>query len=80
MFKNVLLPIDLDQESSWKKALPSALEFCRASGGGLHILTVVPDFGMSIVGQFFPEGFEKKWPKRFYKNFTNLLMLTFQPK
>ena len=34
MFKNVLLPIDLDQESSWKKALPSALEFCRASGVG----------------------------------------------
>ena len=33
MFKNVLLPIDLDQESSWKKALPSALESCRASGG-----------------------------------------------
>ena len=60
MFKTVLLPIDLDQESSWKKALPTALEFCRASGGSLHILTVVPDFGMSIVGQFFPEGFEKK--------------------
>lgn len=59
MFKNVLLPVDLDQESSWIKALPTALEFCRASGGSLHVLTVVPDFGMSIVGQFFPEGFEK---------------------
>ena len=34
MFKNVLLPIDLDLEISWKKALPSAFEFCRASGGG----------------------------------------------
>ena len=40
MFKNVLLPIDLDQESSWKKALPSALEFCRASGGGYVSLTL----------------------------------------
>ena len=60
MFKNVLLPIDLDQESSWEKALPTALEFCRASGGNLHVLTVVPDFGMSIVGQYFPKGFEKE--------------------
>lgn len=60
MFNTVLLPIDLNQESSWKKTLPTALEFCRASGGSLHIMTVVPDFGMSIVGQFFPEGFEKE--------------------
>ena len=60
MFNNVLLPIDLDQESSWEKALPTALEFCRASGGNLHVLTVVPDFGMSIVGQYFPKGFEKE--------------------
>lgn len=64
MFKNVLLPVDLDQESSWKKALPSALEFCRASGGDLHILTVVPNFGMSIVGQYFPEGFEKEMAEK----------------
>ena len=60
MYNNVLLPIDLDQESSWEKALPTALEFCRASGGNLHVLTVVPDFGMSIVSQYFPEGFEKE--------------------
>ena len=32
--------------------------------GGVHILNVVPDFGMSIVGQFFPEGFEKKMAKK----------------
>jgi len=60
MFNTILLPIDLNHESSWVKALPTALEFARASGGSLHILTVVPDFGMSIVDQFFPEGYEKK--------------------
>ena len=60
MYKNVLLSIDLDDESSWKKALPLSLEICEASGGQLHVLTVVPDFGMSIVGQYFPEGYEEK--------------------
>lgn len=64
MYKTVLLPVDLDQESSWRASLPAAVEFCRASGGNLHILTVVPDFGMTIVGQFFKEGFEKEMADR----------------
>ncbi len=59
MYKNVLLSVDLGHESSWEKALPAAVELCRAGGGSLHVLTVVPDFGMSIVGQYFPEGYEK---------------------
>ena len=37
-----------------------AVRLCQASGGSLHVLTVVPDFGMSIVEQYFPEGFEKE--------------------
>jgi len=68
MFNNVLLPIDLDQKSSWEKALPTAVEFCRASGGNLHVLTVVPNFGMSLVEQYFPKGFEKKMAEQTLKN------------
>ena len=60
MYSKILLSVDLNQESSWQKALPMAVGLCQASGGSLHILTVVPDFGMSIVEQYFPEGFEKE--------------------
>ncbi len=60
MFKNILLAIDLNDEGSWAKALPVALDFVGASSGILHVMTVVPDFGMSIVGQFFPKGYEKE--------------------
>jgi nucleotide-binding universal stress UspA family protein len=60
MFKHVLLPVDLGEESSWKKALPTAVDMCQQSGADLHVLAVVPDFGMSIVGQYFPEGYEKE--------------------
>lgn len=60
MYKDILLPIDLNHESSWKKALPVALEYCRAFGSTLHIMTVMPDYHMAIVGSFFPEGFESK--------------------
>ena len=60
MYKHILLPIDLQHESSWIRALPNALELCRTHGASLHMMTVVPGFGMSIVGQFFPEGYEEK--------------------
>ncbi len=63
MYKNILLPIDLDHDSSWKKALPCALELCRLSGGTLHVMTVVPNFGMSIVGQYFPKDYKKEMAK-----------------
>ena len=60
MFRDVLLPIDLSQESSWRLTLPVAVDQVRRSDGCLHLMTVVPDFGMSIVGQFFPDGYEEK--------------------
>jgi len=60
MYKDILLAIDLGAEASWKKAGPTTVEYCKAFGSTLHLLTVVPDFGMSIVSQFFPEGFEEK--------------------
>jgi nucleotide-binding universal stress UspA family protein len=60
MFNTVLLTIDLNHEKSWKKALPQAVELIRASGGTLHILTVVPDMGTPLVENFFPADFEKK--------------------
>ncbi len=60
MYKDVLLAIDINEESSWRKALPTAVDTCMASGATLHIMTVVPDFGMPMVAQFFPADFEKK--------------------
>lgn len=60
MFKTVLLPIDLSAQHSWSKALPAALRLRDTDGGVLHVLTVVPDFGMSVVGSFFESGFEEK--------------------
>jgi nucleotide-binding universal stress UspA family protein len=60
MYKNILLPIDLNQESSWEKALPTAVNFCKTYDAALHVMNVVPDFGMAVVGTYFPEGFEQK--------------------
>lgn len=60
MFKSILLPIDLEHESSWKKPLPIALEMARVHSARLTIMTVLPDFGMSVVSLNFPADFEKE--------------------
>jgi nucleotide-binding universal stress UspA family protein len=60
MYKSILLAIDLNDPSSWEKALQIAVEQAEAGGGKFHVVTVVPDFGMAIVGSFFPRDYEKK--------------------
>lgn len=60
MFNAILLPIDLASEASWKRPLELAVELARQGGAAIHIVTVVPDFGMSIVGSYFGEDFERK--------------------
>ena len=58
MFKTILLPIDLAEKASWQRSLPAALNLC-GSDGVLHVITVLPDFGMAMVGTYFQEGFEE---------------------
>jgi len=58
MYKHILLAVDLQAEDSWSKALPEAVAYAQAFQSTLHVMTVVPDFGMSIVGSFFPKEHE----------------------
>lgn len=60
MFKHILLTVDLEHDDSWGKALPVAIEHAQAFGSTLHVMTVVPDFGKSIVSSFFPKDHEKQ--------------------
>jgi nucleotide-binding universal stress UspA family protein len=60
MYRNVLVPIDLSDKHSWRKALPTAVALCQTFQARLHVIAVMPDFGLPIVGQFFPEGYEDK--------------------
>ena len=42
MSLKILVPIDLEHQSSWKKALPTAVDQVRALGGKVWVMTVVP--------------------------------------
>lgn len=60
MTQHVLLPIDPDEPPTWKKALPEAVAQARQRSATLHVMTVVPRFGSSIVASYFPKDFEAK--------------------
>lgn len=60
MFKEIILAVDLEDNSSWEKSLPFAVGYAQAFGSNIHILSVLPDFGMSLVGQYFASDYEKK--------------------
>ncbi len=60
MYKKILVAVDLNDETSSKKIVDVAVACCRTFGARLHLLSVVPDFGMSIVSQFFPDDYAQK--------------------
>jgi len=60
VFKDILLPVDREHEASWQTALPVAIDYCKASGARLHVLTVVPGLGVGNVSSFLPMDFEQK--------------------
>ena len=61
MFKNLLLAVDLNVPGSWKRALPAALELCKAESM-LHVITVMPGIDPSI-SPYFPEDANSKMMK-----------------
>jgi nucleotide-binding universal stress UspA family protein len=57
-FENILVAIDLGEDSSWKEALPTAIDQAQHTGGRLHIVTVVPDEPPQLA--WLPEDYSKK--------------------
>ncbi len=60
MYKSILLPVDIADESHTIKALETALQLAITFKAKLHVMTVVPDFGVGMVSSFFNEDFAAK--------------------
>lgn len=60
MFRNILVTVDLGEPKAEARALGTAVELAKYTGASLHILTVVPEYGLSMVGSFFPRDHEKR--------------------
>src|SRR5690606_11660998 len=57
MFKTILLPIDLEQDGSWGRALSVAARIAKQEGARLHLVTVI-QVPPAIVAQYLPSGYE----------------------
>lgn len=44
----ILVPVDLDHESSWRKALPAAVAQARLTGAKVHLIHVVPQINPGL--------------------------------
>ena len=60
MYKDILLAVDPTHNESWKKSVPTVIEYAIAFGSTLQVVTVVSDFGMSIVAAYFSKDHEEK--------------------
>lgn len=53
MFKTLLLTVDVNDLKGSARPAEVAKTMAERDGAELHIMNVVPDYGMSIVGSFF---------------------------
>ena len=58
MYKNILLAIDLNDETSCRKPLLSAVELARTFGARLYVLTVVREVEAILAAKAAPLGYD----------------------
>lgn len=55
MYKDILFPIDISEDGSWKDSLPVVIEYSKSFNATVHILTVISGGTMSLVQQYLPK-------------------------
>lgn len=60
MSTSILCAVDISDTSVDRPVLETAYKLAQADGARLDVITVVPDFGMSVVGQYFDKGYHDK--------------------
>lgn len=60
MIRAILCAIDVSQPEHDREVLTVATRLAAMDGARLDVITVLPDFGMSVVGQFFDTSYHEK--------------------
>jgi nucleotide-binding universal stress UspA family protein len=55
MYKKILVPLDLQETALSVRATTVAQDIANCYQSSISVLTVIPDFGMPLVANFFPE-------------------------
>lgn len=55
MYKKIIVPLDLADKQSTKAVMAPALELVKAFGSELHLINIIPDFGIKLVYDYLPK-------------------------
>ena len=67
MFKKILVPIDVDYPKTSKAVYDNAADIAILSGADIHLVSVMPGFGMPIVASFVTAEMKNEAKKEFKK-------------
>ena len=59
MYSSIVLAVDLDQPTSWSKALPVSLALARCFGSRLTLCSVVPDTKAIVTAEWSAIGYRE---------------------
>lgn len=60
MIQTVLCAVDVNRPEAEARVLQTAHRLAELEGAQLDVITVIPDYGMSVVGGFFSDDHTKK--------------------
>lgn len=63
MYKQILVPVDLNDKGFSDRAVELAVWHAKASNAEVHLLTVLPGIHMSMVATYFPKDAANKMKK-----------------
>lgn len=73
MFKKILVPIDVDRPIAAKAVYDGAAQIAKPFNAEIRLVSVMPGFGMPIVGSFISDRVRKEALEHFRDELTNFV-------
>lgn len=73
MFKTIIVPVDLSDKQSIQVVLPAALNFVNAFNAKIHLVHIMPDFGIKMVEEYLPRYWMSDQKEKYNKLFEEVV-------
>lgn len=73
MFKTIIVPVDLSDKQSIQFVLPAALNFVQAFNSKIHLVHIMPDFGIKMVEEYLPRYWMSDQKEKYTKTFEEII-------
>ncbi|RYE06476.1 MAG: universal stress protein [Rickettsiaceae bacterium] len=77
-FKKIVVPIDVSDKNSISTILTFALKFASNFGSSIHLVYIIPDFGMKIIEDYLPVNWMRDQKEK-YNNKMNQVIQDYVP-